>query len=237
MRLGKEEYIIMKKKALAILSALVVMAMGTMTVFGADSPSVPETEKAVSTQTATTSVAATDTPANYVSTVTVSAGFDVEAVSDTTVKATSVAVQNEILNDLAKTGETIKNDAVKKAATNNSKVTATILTVVDVKADSATKNAAGNYDVTLGVSTVKEGDAIAVLHWNGTKWETINPSKVANGSVTFEVSDLSPISIVRLAVESTTAKSPKTGETAPVAAAIVVVALLGAAVTGKKYFA
>ena len=225
----------MKKKALAVLTALAVMTMGAMTVFAADSPSVETTQTPVSTQTATTSVAATDSPDKYAS-ATSADDYTVAEVSETTVKAASVAVQNAILNDLATAGANLGNDTLKDSATNGSKVTATILTVVDIEPDSATQDANGNYTVTIKNASIKAGDIIAVLHYNGSSWETIKPSNVADGSVTFTASSLSPICIVKMDVDKVTS-SPKTGETVPAAVILVVFGLTGAVITGKKVFA
>ncbi len=226
----------MKKKVLAVLAALTVMAMGTVTVFAA-SPSVETTESAVSTQEATTTVASTSSASEYAAATTVSSGYTVEAVSSTTLSATKVAVQNKLLNDVASIGTKLGDSTLKAAATDSSKkVTATIMTVVEVSASSATKNSDGKYEVTLKISGISAGDTLAVLHYNGSAWETIKPSKVADGSVTFATSSLSPISVVKLEVSSVTS-SPKTGQTMPYAVIVVAAGLLGAAVCTKKYFA
>lgn len=226
----------MKKKALAILSALVVMSMGAVAAFADESPTVGTTQNPVESQTAATTIAATATPAEYAA-ATSADEYDVEAVLQTTVDATAVAVQNEVLNDLAKTGTLLANDTLKNAATDSSKkVSATIVSVVNVEPDTAVADADGNYTVTLKVASIAAGDALVVLHYNGSAWETIAPSSVAAGSVTFKVSSLSPIAIVKLDVTSVTS-SPKTGETVPYAAVIILIGLAGAAIAGKKFYA
>lgn len=226
----------MKKKVLAVLTALTVMAMGAMPVMAA-SPSVETTEAPVATQKTTTTVAAVATPAEYAAATTVSEGFKVEAVTATTVQAATVAVQNEILNDVATIGAKLGNTTLATAASDSSKkVTASVLSVVEVDATTAAKDATGNYVVTLNIPSVAAGDSIAVLHYNGSAWETIAPTSVGAGTVTFATASLSPVSVVKLEVASV-ATSPKTGASMPIAAVIVVLGFAGAAVCGKKYFA
>ena len=226
----------MKKKVLALLSALVVMSMGAVTAFADESPTVGTTQNPVSTQTAATSIEAASTPEAYAA-ATSAEGYDVQEVLQTTVDATAVAVQNELLNDLAKTGTTLGNDTIKNAATDSGKkVTAKILSVVNVEPSTATADADGKYTVTLKVADIAAGDAIVILHYNGSAWETIVPSKVEAGAVTFTVSSLSPIAVVKLNTASVTT-APKTGEAVPYAAVIILIGAAGAAIAGKKYFA
>lgn len=225
----------MKKKALTWLTALAIMTLGTATVF-AESPTVGNTEKPVSTQTVTTTIAATSTPDEYLNATGVSEGYTVEAVSDTTVKAASVAVQNAILNDIAATGALVGNNNLKQAATDSTKkVTASILSVVEINSDTAVVDENGKYIVTLNIASIAANDTIVVLHYDGSEWETIVPSKVGAGSVTFTTSTLSPFSIVKLDVASVAA-SPKTGETVPTASVLIIIGLAGAVFCGKKYF-
>lgn len=226
----------MKRKLLAVLTALAVLTMGSMTAF-ASSPTVGTTEAPVSTQQAITAVAPIATPAAYLSATTVSAGYNMSAVSATTVQAAVVAVQNTILNNVAAIGYRLGNvELVNAAANSGSRVTASILTVVELKASSASKDANGNYVVTLSLAGVSEGDAVAVLHYTGSAWETIVPTSVANGSVTFTSASLSPVSVVKLSVTGVT-MSPKTGSSVPVAAVILIIGVVGTAVCGKRYFA
>ncbi|MBD5493526.1 MAG: hypothetical protein HDR12_03855 [Lachnospiraceae bacterium] len=226
----------MKRKFLAVLTALAVLTMGSMTTFAA-SPTVGTTEAPVSTQQALTAVEPVATPAAYVSVTTVSAGYNVSAVSTTTVQAAAVAVQNNLLNNVAAIGYRLGNvELVNAAANPGSKVTASILTVVDLKASTASKDAYGNYVVTMTVPGISEGDAIAILHYTGKAWETIVPTSTANGIVTFTSASLSPISVVKLSTTGVTL-SPKTGSSLPVAAVILVIGVVGMAVSGKRYFA
>ncbi len=226
----------MKKKLLAVVTALTVMAMGTVTAFAA-SPTVGTTEAPVATQKASTTIAATATPAEYAAATKVSDGFTVAAVEETTVKAASVQVQNALLNDLATIGTKLGNSDIAAAATDsNKKVSASILSVVNIDASTATKDADGNYTVTASIAGIAAGDTIAVLHYTGSAWETIVPTSVAAGSVTFKTASFSPFAVVKLEVSTVTA-SPKTGAAMPVAALFVVVGFAGAMVCGKRYFA
>ena len=226
----------MKRKFLAVLTALAVLTMGSMTTFAA-SPTVGTTEAPVSTQQALTAVEPITTPAVYLSVTTVSAGYNMSAVSTTTVQAAAVAVQNNLLNNVAAIGYRLGNvELVNAAANPGSKVTASILTVVDLKASTASKDAYGNYVVTMTVPGISEGDAIAILHYTGKAWETIVPTSTANGIVTFTSASLSPISVVKLSTTGVTL-SPKTGSSLPVAAVILVIGVVGMAVSGKRYFA
>ena len=233
-RKGGTEY--MKKKVLAVLSAMMVLTMGTLTVSAA-SPTTSTAEAAASGQTATTSVKVLATAAEYAAATTADAGYDVAAVSDTIVSAATVAAQNNLLNDVAATGKLLNNSTLTQAAADPSKkVTAELLTVVEVNPASAEKDANGNYVVTLKHTDIKSGDMIAVLHYNGTSWDTIAPDSVASGKMTFATPSLSPISIVKLDVTDVKA-APKTGNAVPAAMFVVLIGIAGAAVCGKKYFA
>ena len=70
----------MKKKALAIISAAMLMMLNAITVFAA-SPAVGNVQPPVSTQTAITAAADTGTPAQYAILTATSDGFKVSAVS------------------------------------------------------------------------------------------------------------------------------------------------------------
>lgn len=226
----------MKRKFLAVLTALAVLTMGSMTVF-AKSPTVGTTEAPVKSQKSSTVVAATTSPSEYLKGTTVSEGYKVSAVSNTTVQAAAVAVQNAILNDVASIAARLGNKTLADAAANSgSQVTASIMTVVEVKASNASKDANGNYVVTLNLSDVAEGDAVVVLHYTGNSWETIVPTSVAKGSVTFASASLSPIAVVKLGVANVSL-SPKTGSAIPAAAVILIIGVVGTAICGKKYFA
>ncbi len=225
----------MKKNILAVFTAAMVLSMNTFTIFAA-SPTVGTTQSPVATQKTVTSITSVESPAQYLGRTSVSDGFKAEAVSEKTVEAAAVAVQNEVLNDVASIGSLLGNSTLASAAADSSrKVTASILSVVDVSATSAVQ-VDGKYVVTLSIPGIAAGDAIVVLHYNGSGWEVIAPSSVAAGSVTFASASLSPVSVVKLDVSKVTA-SPKTGSAMPAAAAVLVIGLAGAAVCGRRVFA
>lgn len=239
----------MKKKVLALLSALTIMATGSMTAFAA-SPTVPGTEAPAPGQVVSTTVTEMKTATEYTSVTQVSDGFSVTTVTQTVIQSVAVTVQNTLLNNLSNIGATFASAAnsgsAKIAASSYSniaaaaedttkRVTASVLSVVDVNAETATKAANGNYVVTMNISSILSTDAIAVLHHNGSVWETIIPTNVSNGSVTFETASLSPISIVKLEVENLT-MAPKTGEAMAMMAVVMLVGLAGVIFCGKKYF-
>jgi hypothetical protein len=224
----------MKKKALAIISAAMLMMLNAITVFAA-SPAVGTAQPPVATQTAITAVADTGNPAQYALITATTEGFKVSAVSDTTAKAASVAVQNTILRDVASLGFFLgSTELVNAATTQGSVVAANILSTVDVSATSAAKDANGMYNVVLSNGQIAAGDTIAILHFNGTNWELIKPIAVANGSVAFQVSSLSPITIVKISTNAPAA-SPKTGVTYSFMALIVLAAMAGAIICFKNY--
>ncbi len=226
----------MKRKFLAVLMAVSVLMMGSMTALAA-SPTVATTEAPVSTQKALTAVEPTMTPKAYLNNTSVSYGFSVSEVSATTVKAAAVAVQNAILNNVAAIAQKLGNTTLSQAAGDSGKqVKASILTLVEVKTSGATKDASGNYVVTVNVANVVQGDTVVILHYTGSSWETIAPRGVANGSVTFASASLSPIAVVKLDVTGVS-QSPKTGASVPVAGVILVISVVGMTVSGKKYLA
>lgn len=226
----------MKKRFLAVLMAAAVLMMGSTTVFAA-SPTVGTTEAPVSTQKALTAVEPTMTPKAYLSNTSVSYGFSVAEVSATTVQAAAVAVQNAILNNVAAIAQKLGNSTLSQAAGDSGKqVKASILSLVEIKASGATKNASGNYVVTVNVANVVQGDSVVILHYTGSNWESIAPSNVSNGSVTFASASLSPIAVVKLDVTGVS-RSPKTGSSIPMAGVTLMVGAVGMIVCGRKYLA
>ena len=225
----------MKKKVLALMSAMVLTFACSMTAY-AESPTVGTVQQAVATQTATTTVEATNTPEGYAATTAVSAGFEVEAVSATTAAAANVAVQNEVLNDVATAGALLGRADIAAAANDaDAKVTATVMTTVDVDVTTAQKSADGLYHFTLGVPGIAEGDAILVLHYNGVLWEKLVPTQVGAGAVNVASASCSPFTVVKLSA-ATVKQSPKTGATAPVAALFVMTGVAGAVLCSRKVF-
>ena len=82
---------------------------------------------------------------------------------------------------------------------------------------------------TLGCPNVWAGQKVVILHKkaDGT-WETIKPDSVANNSVTFTLSSLSPVAIV---VDTT---ASKTGDMVNVVTLMALASIAGAAVCVKR---
>ena len=176
----------MKKKVCSLLTAVMVLVMGT-TVFAAPSPdaatkSTQETYKTVVSEAAADKVAeAVSTFKN--ATTTIAAVFDLAAPEGTVVSAENPYV-----------------------------ATFTVPAVAGIGAD----------------------DVVIIKHWNGTAWETINPSNVdrATGKITASFTSLSPI--VVLVEKPAGSVSPKTADTMPVLPILAVICIAGIAVCGKK---
>lgn len=251
----------MKKKILALTSAVVLTLMSSMTAFAAGSPSSSSssnnsssaaeaeqpanTDPAVGTvqapaagQTAATFLAESATPDVYATATAASDGYSVTQASAQTAASAEVAAQNLVLNNLAAIGAGTGNVALANLATDPAAlVSATILSTVEVKPVTAQKDANGLYIVGLANAAIAAGDTIVVLHYNGTAWEVIFPISVSDGLVVFAVSSLSPISIVKVSANTAVAQAPKTGSTLPVAAMAFTVFAAGALYCGKRYFA
>jgi hypothetical protein len=249
----------MKKKILALTSAVVLTLMSSMTAFAAGSPSSSsssnnsstETQQPANTdpavgsveapaagQTAVTILAESATADVYAATTVASDGYIVTEASAQTVASAEVAAQNLVLNNLAVTGAGTGNIALMSLATDPAAlVSATILSTVEVKPLPGTQKVDGMYIVGLANAAIAAGDTIVILHFNGTAWEAIYPISVSDGLVVFAVSSLSPISIVKVSANTAVAQAPKTGRTLPVAAMAFTAFAAGALYCGKKYFA
>lgn len=90
--------------------------------------------------------------------------------------------------------------------------------------------------ITFKVPGVLATTKVAVLHYVNGAWQ-VEPSKAGNGTITATFDSLSPVAfVVDKNTASSTVTSPQTGEhtAVPVVGAVVIVAILGAAVLGKK---
>lgn len=72
---------------------------------------------------------------------------------------------------------------------------ATVVSTFELKAP---EGKVGPYTITVSVAGITSADKVVVLHKASTGWERINAT-AGNGTVTFTVNSLSPISIVRVA--------------------------------------
>lgn len=91
-------------------------------------------------------------------------------------------------------------------------------------------------DITFAVAGLTTDMKVAVLHYNGSEWETVK-STVATGSVTATFTSLSPVAIVVAADEAVGGSTaPKTGETNMIVAAgaVIVIAGIGAYLATRK---
>ena len=158
---------VMKKKIAVVLTALMVMAMGT-TAFAATSP------------TTKTSVTTTTEATAYANVTVAEGGIVIDGVASTaapTVKAVTTAQV-----------EAAQTQAVASVAP-----TAKVLQMIDVTLPVSFEKA----QLTFSVNGVTAGQKIAVLHQkHDGSWEVINPDSVGNGTVTATFTSLSPIAFV-----------------------------------------
>lgn len=157
----------MKKKIAVVLTALMVMVMGT-TAFAATSPTTKTSE------TTTTEAAA------YANVTVAADGIVIDGVASTaapTVKAVTTAQVEE----------------AQAQAVANVAPTAKVLQMIDVTLPVSFEKA----QLTFSVNGVTAGQKIAVLHQkHDGSWEVINPDSVGNGTVTATFTSLSPIAFV-----------------------------------------
>lgn len=202
----------MKRRILALVSAMTLVFAMSLTASAAGSV---QTENVAKTETAKPEAA---DPALSTSTQNISAAT-IEEFAKTTTVTTDVA------------GATITAVSVEtaKAAVAQAKAVvgqnAFLAAVVELNVPAGT----GAASFTLGCPNVWAGQNVTILHQkaDGT-WETIKPTNVANGSVTFTLTSYSPVAIV------IDAASPKTGDMVMTVICLAVVCLAGAAVFGKK---
>ena len=146
---------VMKKKIAVVLTALMVMAMGT-TAFAATSPTTKTSETTTTEATA------------YANVTVAEGGIVIDGVASTaapTVKAVTTAQV-----------EAAQTQAVASVAP-----TAKVLQMIDVTLPVSFEKA----QLTFSVNGVTAGQKIAVLHQkHDGSWEVINPDSVGNGTVT-----------------------------------------------------
>jgi len=220
----------MKKKLVVLLAALMVLA-STTTALAA--PSISAGDLSSKAGSVTKVEAMTDAEAKE------AAKDLVIKAEDITVKAGNVTIDKaEVVSaDVFKAAAKKAIEAVKKAfdvdvtkevKKGETKVTAAIVSVVDVTV-TGTVNADNKATLTFKVADVKAGETILVLHQlkDGT-WETITPDNVADGVVTATFTSFSPVAFVKVA-----ATAQKDGDVF-VLPMLAVAGLVGTAVCGKK---
>ncbi len=215
----------MKRKAAAILAAMLVFAMGSTTVFAAQSPATDNKTEDVSTATEVAAGQTVDTGTPVVIEKTAQQfaedtkvdGADKEPAKDTDVADVAKTVE-QLKNDVSKLGDMVGSEEVKAAATDSTKkVVATIRTVVELKMnDAAQKSIAANgyADVTLTIPELKDNANVMILHLNNGKWEKIERrGAVSNGKVTGRFwGSFSPVAVVEVAVEDAPAVAAAAGQ-------------------------
>ena len=156
------------------------------------------------------------------------------SVTDEALVSGGVELNTEVLAEIAKTTTVTSGTATIKAVSQNKAAesiqaaevlcgsNAIVAAVFDMEA-----SAGGTF--TVACPKVAKGMNVVVLHQldNGT-WETIKPSSIANGSITFSINSFSPVAIV---VNGT---ASKTADMAAMAAVMALVSAAGAAVCSKK---
>lgn len=190
----------MKKRILALACAMVMtFAMG-MTVSAA--PSVT---------TNTVVVTEVTTPTQKVDYTVVA-----DMVSKTNVTSDVEATFNAVGMDTVSSAINFAQEAVGKNSL--------IATIFDLHVPSGQ---AATFTVTC--PNVYAGQKVVILHQKGNgEWETIKPSKVVNGAVTFDMTSYSPVAVV---VDGT---ASKTADMSVAVSVMALISLAGAAVCAKK---
>lgn len=202
----------MKKKIAVLLTALMVLTMGT-TVFAAGSSST--TQEPVKTEAQVAAEKEAESLASGVSAG--AAGIVIDGVAST-VNASVTAVAPATV------------DSAKNAASVLVSSDATVLKVVDVKIPVSFKSVT----ITFAVSGVKAGMNVSALHQTSTgAWEVL-PATAGDGTITATFTSLSPVAFVVNGTAATGTVSPKTGSTLPIFAVVAVICVAGAAVCAKK---
>lgn len=199
----------MKKRILALLCATVLTCSMSMTAFAANS---------VTTGSVTTgsAVEAAD-PGLAIGSQQLNSNTIAEFATTTTVTSTVNATITAVSTDTAKAAV-----AQAKSVVGDN---AFVASVVELNVPAGT----GEASFTLGCPNVWAGQSVTILHQKADgSWESIKPTSVANGSVTFTLTSYSPVAIV---INATAAK---TGDMVMVIAMMAVVCLAGFAVFSKK---
>jgi hypothetical protein len=210
----------MKKKMLAVLAGLMILAMGTMTVAAAS----PETNTADGDSTA--AVVAAEELASQVGEVKSDAG---EVVKTTVSDEVATAVS---------TSEGLATIATAADSTlAGKKLTAVAAVDIDIPGIDWTQYPNG-VKVDIAVKGVVASKSYIVLHQKADgSWERLD-AEVKDGVITATFKgSFSPVVIAEVEGDGSAAagtSSPKTGETAPLATVLAVVMLAGAALCTKK---
>lgn len=199
----------MKKRILALLCATVLTCSMSMTAFAANSVTTGSVTTGSAVEAADPGLATgsqqfnSNTIAEFATTTTVTS----------TVNATITAVSTDTAKAAVAQAKSVVGD------------NAFVASVVELNVPAGT----GEASFTLGCPNVWAGQSVTILHQKADgSWESIKPTSVANGSVTFTLTSYSPVAIV---INATAAK---TGDMVMVIAMMAVVCLAGFAVFSKK---
>lgn len=200
----------MKRRVFAIMSALVLTFGMTATVFAAQTES-PTAGNTVTVPAATSADGTfTDELLGAYASNTTASSPTVQGVTVTKVSASVAASAAARAKAVAGSG-------------------AVIATIVDLNVPAGT----GSASFTLNCPNVQAGMKVIILHQLADgSWETINPSSVGNGSVTFTMTSYSPVAVV--IQNSAQGTAPKTGDVVMAVAFLAAVCLMGTVVFSKK---
>lgn len=222
----------MKKRIIALLVAVMVMAMGTLTVSAAVSPSARATTAladAVESKDGTAYVLDSndvtkamdfveDVISSLVDTIEIGTPQGAPAGSDSALKgiiddvmpAPQDGAKTEIVPELKAAFDFEPNDTIARQIAQNGGA------LVEFACD------------------VKAGDNVLVLHSNVGDWEVIIPESVEDGKVKAFFTTFSPVAIVELSAKTVATASPRTGEIVTLLGAAAVLCLAGVSFCGRK---
>lgn len=199
----------MKKRVFALVSVLVLTFGMTVSVFASET-------KSPTAENTTTVPAATSADGSFTDEL-LSAYANSTTVSTTVAGASVGKVSTSVAASAAARAKAVAGSG------------AVIATIVDLQVPAGT----GSASFTLNCPNVQAGMKIIILHQlsDGT-WETINPSAVENGKVSFTMTSYSPVAVV--IQNSASGTAPKTGDIVMAVAFLAAVCLIGTVVFSKK---
>jgi hypothetical protein len=254
----------MKKKILAVLSLVMVLAMESVTVFAAETenPSINSTVVDGALNNIPEQLLTRPTT-NQVLGFTVSGAIGDENVTGS-VKNDEVAIVADVsgnsdvvkFNDLTEEVNTLINDKVNDIVENATKdgITITNAVAFDVEpVSSSDSSIKGTFIIAWG--DIKAGDKVIVYHYNGTKWEEVQ-ANTFDGMIQIVTGSYSPFIVVKYDDQSAVtgsvanantsytvapnngtisgAVSPKTANADPYAVIVAIVALACGLVCTRK---
>ncbi len=208
----------MKKflKFFAVVSCFVMIF--SMTAFAADSPSAGSNSATNSPDTGNNSATEDNSSSTTGSN---SSTANNGSTASNGVTAPKVMFNGKELEVTIGSVSTADVDNAKAVAKEYFGASAQVLNVFDVTLPEGDYSA--GVDVTLNIPSVKAGQSISVLHWNGSIWENLKVTDIKDGSVTATFTSFSPVAVVL------NATAPSTGYEMPVGLiAVILVCAAGA---------